>query len=322
MQSEKIFHPIGQGGFFSELIRTNNENIFIVFDCGSHNGDALRKEIKRIGHNKIDHLVISHLHADHINGLDNLVDGKEVINVYLPKPNGLDIIIAKFQKNGHKLTSNPKKFLKCQKVFFIGDTEENQPQKNIPTTTVTSHSTNHTICTINSVEWILRFYVKVSKYDKLSEDDIKLIEKIEERKRITKEDIKDAEKIYKKISSRINPSTMTMYSGPQSNDAYHRVGTLLTGDIRLDNEDDIKKIVSHYKNQQNNILDFSAPHHGGKDDLLRPIREFSYERLHIQYGEDNTYGHPSVDITTMHDYLPYEINHITEKTRAAILTFD
>ena len=46
----KTFYAIGQGGFFLEVLKYENQEVVIVYDCGSvQSGDRLEKEIKNFG---------------------------------------------------------------------------------------------------------------------------------------------------------------------------------------------------------------------------------------------------------------------------------
>lgn len=75
-------HPIGQGLFYSGLIKINNTIRFkMVFDCGSLTKGAADDEIKLFrdynfkNDNILDLLIISHFDADHVNKLKELLDG-------------------------------------------------------------------------------------------------------------------------------------------------------------------------------------------------------------------------------------------------------
>ena len=78
--------PVGQGFFHAGWVgfQEAEERFFYVYDCGAMNkfASARDREIKKlnalVGEGaRLDLLVISHMHADHVNGIDALVtDGK------------------------------------------------------------------------------------------------------------------------------------------------------------------------------------------------------------------------------------------------------
>lgn len=86
------FHPIGQGLFYTGQLADGKYNF--VYDCGTLSGreyleDAIDKYLTTLKSNtsmkpKIDFVVISHLHADHFNGLESLDDKAEIKRIYLP----------------------------------------------------------------------------------------------------------------------------------------------------------------------------------------------------------------------------------------------
>lgn len=72
---ERIFHPVGQGAFYSEIHHYRHHlKASVVYDCGSITcRDTIQELIdKSPSGNKIDLLFISHFHADHYNGIDFL----------------------------------------------------------------------------------------------------------------------------------------------------------------------------------------------------------------------------------------------------------
>lgn len=92
MELTRIIHPVGQGGFYTETFTDeNNDELFnMVYDCGSETNKSrfiepyLKKYIS--GSNKnFDAVFISHLHNDHINGLDYLLRTTTVRNLFLPQ---------------------------------------------------------------------------------------------------------------------------------------------------------------------------------------------------------------------------------------------
>ena len=86
------FHPVGQGLFYTGSIANGYYNF--VYDCGGFSGQACRKNaideyvnsLSRFNDKKtdIDFVVISHLHADHYNGINYLNSKTNIKRVYLP----------------------------------------------------------------------------------------------------------------------------------------------------------------------------------------------------------------------------------------------
>jgi hypothetical protein len=85
----RTFHPVGQGAFYTEQHRDGDQMLTIVYDCGSLTAPRerfLRKVATALPSGTvIDLLFISHFHADHINGLDELKRKYTIRAVVLPK---------------------------------------------------------------------------------------------------------------------------------------------------------------------------------------------------------------------------------------------
>ena len=75
MNGKFVFHPVGQGLFYSGEIGEGNKSFRFVYDCG---GNYIKREaeeyINSLNGSKIDLLVLSHLHEDHINGIDLILE--------------------------------------------------------------------------------------------------------------------------------------------------------------------------------------------------------------------------------------------------------
>ena len=97
IKAECCFHSVGQGLFYTGILSKREceyEQFSFVYDCGSFNRSALNNEIdlflsdslwvKPGKKKKIDLLVISHFHADHINGLVRLLKKCEVDTAIIP----------------------------------------------------------------------------------------------------------------------------------------------------------------------------------------------------------------------------------------------
>ena len=92
MELTRIIHPVGQGGFYTESLSCNGRDCLVVYDCGGNSGLFMKRYLSQFIHResnrekmKIDAVFISHLHADHINGLKYLLDNTYVRYLFLPQ---------------------------------------------------------------------------------------------------------------------------------------------------------------------------------------------------------------------------------------------
>lgn len=121
MQRAKIIrtqHPVGHGGFHSGMISTVEVSIdgvplsntpdlgrfSYVYDCGSERSTAFNAELalyRSACGGTTDILFISHLHADHINGIDRLqamAPAKTVVVPYLDVLERLLFVLSDFEQ--------------------------------------------------------------------------------------------------------------------------------------------------------------------------------------------------------------------------------
>lgn len=74
---------VGQGD--SELIELPNDEVMLI-DAGENDkGGLVADYIRSQGIDKIDYLVGTHPHSDHIGGLDTVIDELEIGKIYMPK---------------------------------------------------------------------------------------------------------------------------------------------------------------------------------------------------------------------------------------------
>ena len=92
MQVTRCQYPIGQGCFSSGRIQCSRGecdsaiDFHYIYDCGATNQGPLRDAIDcyQEADDIRDALVVSHLHADHVSGVDRLLGAVNVGTVYIP----------------------------------------------------------------------------------------------------------------------------------------------------------------------------------------------------------------------------------------------
>lgn len=92
MKITRIIHPIGQGGFYTETLSNGTQTKNFVYDCGgfNHKQSAMKKYLEsyldpKSDKKAIEAVFISHFHADHINGLQYLLENAKVKYLVLPQ---------------------------------------------------------------------------------------------------------------------------------------------------------------------------------------------------------------------------------------------
>ena len=92
MKVTRIIHPVGQGGFYTETLSNDTQEATFVYDCGGF--DKAKKNMKDYldsflqkgkPKKKVEAVFISHFHADHINGLQYLLENADVKYLFLPQ---------------------------------------------------------------------------------------------------------------------------------------------------------------------------------------------------------------------------------------------
>lgn len=92
MKITRIIHPVGQGGFYTETLSNETQEATFVYDCGGF--DKAKKKMKNYldsflpkgkSQKQIEAVFISHFHADHINGLQDLLEKAMVKYLFLPQ---------------------------------------------------------------------------------------------------------------------------------------------------------------------------------------------------------------------------------------------
>ena len=93
MKLTRVIHPVGQGGFYTEKLEYCHDDVFnVVYDCGGNSKTFIENYLKRYIYDnvhgprkRIDAVFISHLHADHVNGLKYLLEKVHPTYLFLPQ---------------------------------------------------------------------------------------------------------------------------------------------------------------------------------------------------------------------------------------------
>lgn len=76
------FFDVGQ----ADSILVMNEEQTMLIDAGNNDdGERLVQNLKTLGITKVDYLIGTHPHEDHIGGLDNIIQNFEIGTIYMPK---------------------------------------------------------------------------------------------------------------------------------------------------------------------------------------------------------------------------------------------
>lgn len=74
---------VGQGD--SEFVQLPNGECMLI-DAGDMNyGGEITEQIKSLGYDKIDYLIATHPHADHIGGMSEVIENFEIGEIYMPR---------------------------------------------------------------------------------------------------------------------------------------------------------------------------------------------------------------------------------------------
>ena len=316
---ERIFHPVGQGAFYSEKHDIENNYFNIVYDCGSkQKKKAIPVVSKSFNINEsIDILFISHFDYDHVSLIETLKNNFKIKTVVLPLLHSEEIFLlstlfdSKDEKNLSSLVSRPEEFFgEATSIVRVRATEaRKEPEElgKISSSDIPNTIDSGTAITLLNIDWAyIPFNYDYKKRNKdlkslfVSEGiDIKRLKKDRDYLNNNRAKIR---KIYSQLQGTVNQNSMLVYSGPLSSNNYkrnyqfcqscstpiyynridnrlNRVACVFTGDMNL-NTIVLRDI---YNSIWKYVGTIQIPHHGDAHsfdkNILRPLHEVSFSNL-------------------------------------------
>lgn len=246
---KRIFHPIGQGAFYSERHEEFNEKFNMVYDCGNWKNTKPADEVVKqafIKGETIDVLFISHFDYDHVNKISTLKKHTQIKKVIMPLLHDNEKI---FLINLYKgldfsqiltLIENPQEFFgeETQIVTVrpsennenpIGDDVEIIDLDNLKNTQIQSGSILRK--KFKTYEWVFipfnyEYENRNSELENLLLENGFCVKELKENPKYNIEKVIEGRKklkdIYTKVSGNINENSMLLYSGISHLDKSYR----------------------------------------------------------------------------------------------------
>ena len=137
---QRTFYPVGQGGFYSESFKTENNNFNVVYDCGSLSRGVDKVISNSFDKNEdIDILFISHFDSDHVNKINILKNSvgkiKTVIMPLLSEEDKNFLLfvyklLGSKYKNSLDILNNPKEFFGREtKIIWVREVVESRDEE-------------------------------------------------------------------------------------------------------------------------------------------------------------------------------------------------
>lgn len=232
---ERIFHPIGQGAFYSE----RHENFNIVYDCGNWRNTKLADKVVKQAFAKnevIDILFISHFDYDHVNKIKTLSEHTQIKKVIMPllyEDEKILLINLYRALNFQILTliENPQKFFGEETQIITVEPSENNESPigdniepiDLDKLNISSIASGSILRKkFNTYEWVYipynyKYNVRNQELENLLSNSGFDVEELKNNPNYTIDEVvsnrKKLKNIYTKVSGNINQNSMLLYSG-------------------------------------------------------------------------------------------------------------
>lgn len=295
----RTFYPIGQGAFYTEVFESG---FVAIYDCGGSNKKIIEDEIKATfdEKQKIDVVFISHLHNDHINGLEFLLhhcDVKKVVLPLLSDAMKLWFVIENAIYNKNKdnrfiddLIITPEKTLDDIVVFVEPyDDNNNLFNENVDVLNLPKQIKSNTQIKNQQIDWL---YMPVNFQYDLYANNLKIalanigvtISNVATKLKTNKQDIIDVYKNILEGTNNFNVNSMTVYSGKMSDKELsmttkqsnkfvlsEKAGCLYLGDFETKDQSRFNSLKNVYNAYWSQISTVQIPHHGSSHNFHKDL---------------------------------------------------
>lgn len=241
----RIFHPIGQGAFYSE----RHDHFNIVYDCGVEWKESKSKRVENLvkysfaANEVIDVLFISHFDFDHVCKIPTLKKNFKIKNVVLPLLHNEEkiILVEVFKYMGVvedliSIIETPDTYFENSRVIEVGIMEEGDQVDNNSIVTLNdddttlAESSDRAIEKVKSGTIIKNDFWEYIPFNIFNEERSSQFKSILEKNGFSVKDMKDKfdysdgtrkkiQNLYKKVNGDINQNSMIVYSGPANSTA-------------------------------------------------------------------------------------------------------
>lgn len=325
---ERVFMPVGQGAFYIEKFF---DDFTVVYDCGSYKSTSIVEESieNSIINTKIDLLVISHYHEDHINGLEYVFKNfnvKRMLMPYMDLSEKVESYVDADKRNNtnsfyRDFCINPGKALldnfgKSSEITFVyPEISKEANEISIQDMKQAVKSGDKILYDTNKYKWA---YIAFNYQNRKRTNQFKKsienisINTIDDFKKYYAQNKNEFIKIYDEISGDKNTNSLVLYSGLYSKEKttiYSRrknfnltqnnmSGCLYLGDYEAKGVYKMRNLKASYASYFDNISTVQIPHHGSKHNYNSELNFKPNIISVISAGIDNIFSHPDKETLT------------------------
>lgn len=300
----RTFHPIGQGSFNTEIFSCNNIKIAkIVYDCGTNSSQqTLKNEIDKTfdKNDEIDILFLSHLHADHISGVEYLKQRCKIKTVVLPLLDYFEKVIVELDLTLHNIGTkiiNPEQYFGSETSIVYIYKSDNEGRTNNLQLILDGLKNKQEVRSGTTIKMNKISFWKYTPFNMTNHGNYNQFKILLKEKGIDEHLLYDVcyfeankkslRSCYATIYSDLNKSSLLVYSENEecysvknycnevlTEDSIHslkedQTGCLYTGDANLSQKEQVNIILDRLIKYKNTIGIFQVPHHGSRDNMYQ-----------------------------------------------------